>query len=139
MGFNKHHSLRVADRVLSHLEGFLEEFDVLDKEAGTISCYANGREQGYHIQVWPEDKNIENWRGVSFSEHRNSDDIVIYFGKVTKADFEYAGNVPSEAVYKNARHYPYGAEQDAAHAIAKYLWGGDTEVPKAKALERAFP
>lgn len=136
MGLTKHHSLRVAERVLSHLEGWLEEFEQEGKDAGIISAYANGREQGIYIQSSPHQRGFKDWRCVAFAEHRNSDNVVIYFGKVD--DFAFAGHVPNEDRYQAARHYE--SELDAAHAIALFLWGNLDEVPSSEELnERAYP
>jgi len=70
----KHASLLVADRVLTNMRYLAKEEKGRDL---TVSCYANCREQGYHIINWQEGLKS---RAVSFSEDRNSDDIRVWYG-----------------------------------------------------------
>jgi len=62
-----------------------------------LEMYSNCREQGYCIKGWHDGLNF----GCSFSENRNSDDIVVYLyiGKKYNA-FSQQGNVPREDLYR---------------------------------------
>lgn len=62
--------------------GVLAEFKKIIKSDKTnrkfeLGAYSNGREQGYSLSTWDMERGLE-YRGVKFSENRNSDDIVIY-------------------------------------------------------------
>jgi hypothetical protein len=80
----------------------------------TIRSYVNGREEGFYIVVY----GLRS-KAVAFSENRNSDNIVVYFG--VSNDFTPQGNVPSEEVYKNAKYFDYNAYLEAAKFIYNYL------------------
>ena len=89
----KHTSLAVADKVLSLLQKrcyFSEQM----AEDLVIEVVSNCREQGYFIRSFLE----YDW-GVSFMEHRNSDNIVVYVGK----------------------HEPNGIPTDSAYYAAKFF------------------
>ena len=79
-----------------------------------IEAYVNCREQGFSIQNY-----FKGERQVAFSENRNSDDIVVYYGK--RVDFSMQGNVPSDEVYRKARYFPCHAVKEAAEFIYEYL------------------
>lgn len=72
--------------------------------------YDNGREQGFAIQA-------KSWK-VAFSEHRSSDNIVVYRGLVE--DFGRQ-NIPSEQVWQNAKYFQYEEAAKAALCIEDYL------------------
>ena len=77
--------------------------------------YANGRENGFHVFLHP---NMD--RAVSFSESRNTDSIVIYFGEAYR--FNSQGNGPSEDMYKNSAKYFSGSQYaEAALWIEDYF------------------
>lgn len=96
--------LRVANRVFTALKA-------LKLPQGMVTdLYINGRERGYHVT---------NGRvAASFSENRNSDQIVIYRGPAH--DFDFAGR-PSDQAWIDREYFAPGAEKQAAHAIAKFL------------------
>lgn len=78
--------------------------------------YVNCREQGFHLKNWKLKK------AVSFSEHRNSDQLVVYYGTDTFSDFSPQGNVPSDHVYHTqCKYFDYVKLQDAALFIVQYL------------------
>lgn len=80
-----------------------------------VTPYANGREDGFHVFLHP---NMD--RAVSFSESRNTDSIVIYFGEAYR--FNSQGNGPSEEMYKNSTKYFSGAQYaEAALWIKDYF------------------
>lgn len=77
-----------------------------------VESYSNCREQGFALASCDD-------RKVAFSENRNSDNIVVYFGN--RMSFEYNSNIPNEEVWESRRYFtPHGYEQ-AAKAIVKYL------------------
>ena len=68
-----------------------------------VEMYSNGREQGYHLKV----QTRAYFAGISFSENRNSDEIVVYSNvdftlkKGTFVEqFSMQGNVPSDEVWR---------------------------------------
>lgn len=80
-----------------------------------IEPYLNGREQGFAVESkarFPSHK-------VAFSEFRNSDSIVLYFG--VHADFNMQGNTPSESVYEKKEFLDCLDVVEAAKRVALYL------------------
>lgn len=77
-----------------------------------VEIYENCRERGFALASC-------DGRKVAFSEHRNSDDIVVYCG--TRKDFEYNTNIPSDRVWEKARFFRYNEAQKAALFILSYL------------------
>lgn len=99
---------KLADAVLSQIE-WLESWG--ENDGARVEPYQNGREHGWCL-----------YRGsnvVAFSENRNSDSIVIYFGKFV--DFSMAGNVPSEEVYRRKKFFDYDKITEAARFIIEKL------------------
>ena len=78
----------LADSVLALVNWMSGDSEYLFAEP-----YLNGRERGWAISSMG--------KTAVFSEFRNSDEIVVYRGK--SVDFEMAGNVPSDKVYKEKR------------------------------------
>ena len=88
----------------------------------SIEVYANGEEQGYCIfstHIRKNTKEIYSPLRVSFSEYRNSDDIVIYAGN--SYDFKPSGNIPNENVYRQGKFFRYGDNENAAQFIVNFL------------------
>lgn len=79
-----------------------------------IEAYVNCREQGFSVKNY-----FQGERQVSFSENRNSDDIVVYYGN--RGDFSMQGNVPSEEVYRKARYFACHNVKEAADFVYEYL------------------
>lgn len=84
-----HKRTNLADAILSYMD-----FDSGDDEFDA-EPYKNGREQGWAIMKVGDMK----FRKCIFSEDRNTDNIVVYFGGHDQ--FSQQGNVPSDKVYKN--------------------------------------
>jgi hypothetical protein len=61
-----------------------------------VEPYLNGRESGFAVHFWTRN-GID--RKFAFSRNRNSDDIVIYEGKIH--DFSMQGNGLTEEIYRN--------------------------------------
>jgi hypothetical protein len=77
--------------------------------------YENGREHGFHVYRTPYTD-----RSVSFSENRNSDAIVVYYGEGYQ--FNMQGNGPSDQMYRERSKYFGGSEYvQAANWIKSYL------------------
>lgn len=79
-----------------------------------LEAYSNGREQGYRLKVveaGPREMNI------SFSENRNSDNIVVYMGY----NFAMQGNVPSEEAYRTAHCFDCGEYDKTAKFIVDQI------------------
>lgn len=82
----------------------------------TEEAYVNCREQGFHLKNWKTHK------AVSFSEHRSSDSLVVYYGSDSWSDFSPQGNVPSENVYhQQCKSFSHMKLQDAALFIVQHL------------------
>lgn len=77
-----------------------------------VEVYENCRERGFALASC-------DGRKVAFSEHRNSDSIVVYCG--ARKDFEMNTNIPSDRVWENAKFFNPGEAQEAAFFILSYL------------------
>lgn len=88
-----------------------------------VEPYVNGREVGYSIRLRDTGGAANNltrgWPQATFSENRNSDDIVVYLGTTT--NFSMQGNVPDEETYRSATYYPFDGYLAAAKAIVEYF------------------
>lgn len=102
-----------AEAVLNLIEGILGD----SHKVFFLDTYSNGRETGYSL--------LNGDAQVAFSENRNSDSTVVYFGK--RLNFSMQGNVPNEEVYKNKRFFPYDRTYGAAKFIVNYLCGENDE------------
>jgi hypothetical protein len=109
MKIQKHHSLQVANKVLKLITVPKKVADVCHVES-----YSNCREQGYSIIGYP---NSSKGIRVSFSECRNSDQIVVYTGSYL--EFQIAGNIPSDKIWGGADYFH--TPEEAARFIEKYL------------------
>lgn len=79
-----------------------------------LASYSNCREQGFAIKSY-----INHSNAVAFSEYRNSDAIVVYFGK--RDEFEFNTNIPSEDVWQSRKFFAHNEQKKAAQFIAKWL------------------
>jgi hypothetical protein len=109
-------NMEVARKVLTQVQkiGVTPE---LAKQCD-IQAYANGREQGFHIRICTK----EGIWGVSFSEYRRSDSIVVYSSRKS-AVFSMQGNCPDEDTYNQARFFKPGEYEKAAKFIVKFIEG----------------
>lgn len=86
----------------------------------SIRPYVNCREQGLFIYC-----HGSNWgqeRAVSFSENRNSDDIIVQFG--VYSDFDEHGVFKSDEKYKTSKaHFDCGKYANAGKFITGWLNG----------------
>jgi hypothetical protein len=111
----------IAKKVLAQINRKMEKHVA---ETCSVEAYANGREQGYSIvqfaQLVPKGLVM---RKVSFSENRNSDDIVVYAGK--DSEFSMQGNVPGDKPYKERKFFRYDKAEEAAQFIIAYFAEGE--------------
>lgn len=108
-------SNKVANQVLKEFKSLARASDL--GLTVDLNSYTNGRERGYSLN---ESFNF-NGKKVAFSENRNSDDIVVYFG--TALDFEQNTNIPSDKVYASRKFFDYNRADRAAEFIFDYLAG----------------
>jgi hypothetical protein len=101
--------MNLAKRILAQVEKFSGETEL------HLEAYANGREQGFSVANFNTDK----VKRVAFSEYRNTDQIVVYWG--VYSDFSNAGNCPNAEIYKNANFFGDNDIVGAARFIAEYL------------------
>ena len=80
----------------------------IGEDCAFIEVYENGREHGFAIDLCDDVK-------VAFSEHRSSDDVVVYVG--ARRDFERNTNIPSEKVFEDRKHFSYNELDKAARYI----------------------
>lgn len=102
MALRKVSSLVAAENVLNLLQN-RDEFTDLN---GFVDCYQNGREQGFLIFGLP------SCRAIYFANHRNSDQIVVYFE-------DYSMQSLSEDAHKNMKIMPN--HEAAANYIAELI------------------
>lgn len=73
----------MADRVVAAVKKVAQPDPVLQL---TLTTYRNGRENGYTLTNW---MTVDaKWRAVTFAEHRNSDDLAVYWGDWAVMDTE---------------------------------------------------
>jgi len=110
----KHSSLLHADKVLAKLKKQLGRDFGGDRVI--ISCWSNGREQGYSITTYPEVEGKREGVTVNFSEARSSDQVLVVAG--LPREFDYQTHQPSEALWETegARRY-FSDDAEAADFI----------------------
>jgi len=115
-------NFKVAKKVLAVVNKKMEQHVANDC---SVEAYCNGREQGYCISQFCTQLTFPSLRirKVSFSENRNNDDIVVYFGESHK--FAMGGNIPSEKVYHNAKYFRYDKIDEAAQFIVDFFAEGE--------------
>lgn len=106
-------SIRQAEQVLKALRVLLKQVTprkgCVRAQPLSLGMYSNGREQGYTLTLWQGDGRSVRWL---FSENRNSDDTVVYFGTglmegLTEEEWK------TKAFFKSP--------QEAAKAIASHI------------------
>lgn len=105
---HKHQSLIVAEMILANLEYKTEpEYT----RSWTVEVMANGREQC--LVIW----NYEKGKKVAFGEHRNSDNIIVYYGE--SLDFDISTNQPDD--WSKKKYFHYGNTEEACEFILEWL------------------
>jgi len=103
--------IRLAQRVLDEVKSLLRKVTPRKGYLPTplsLNMYSNGREQGYAITLWQGGGKSVRWL---FSEHRNSDRIVVYFGT---GMFDLTDEEYREAAF-------FDTPQEAAKAIVSHI------------------
>jgi hypothetical protein len=105
-----HYSLKHSNEILR----------LLRKELGrngngvTIEAWANCREQGYCLKVWPMGLDADRATGICFAQERSGDSIVVVSGPIRS--FNNQTNQPSDELCRNRRGFSDDGE--AARYIA---------------------
>ena len=111
--------MALAAEVLASFETL--DLGALKRDQTVLRAFANGREQGYHLSYQNDFLSGNPPRGVSFSENRNSDEIVAYFG----FSFSDAGNLISEKEFETGRRfYKNNKARKVAEDILKFFETG---------------
>lgn len=103
-------SMKKAEKVLKILKKILP-----DKNDGI--CYQpfqNGREHGFSVL------NLNTRKQASFSENRNSDEIVVYYG-VAYETFDINNLPMTEEDWKNKKYFEPEEYEEAANFILENL------------------
>ena len=111
----KHYSLEHADKVLKLVVDMIEN-EAPERWGGTIDCWANCREQGYHLTG--DTGNFNDNPHLVFAQVRNSDGIVVVYG--TSKDFCGQTNAPTDEVWEKRREH-FSSDAKAARFIINRL------------------
>ena len=104
----KHYSLIHADIILDALfKSPLKDKDI------TVECWANCREQGYHLIDY------KNEKALNFAQQRNSDSIVIVAGS-SRHDFDTSTNSPSDSAWEKGRVELYPDEKATDYIVCYF-------------------
>jgi hypothetical protein len=115
MRFKNHYSIVHADKVLTLVKRLgadvpsLHEVDILQ--------WSNGREQGYSLRLWMDDKPS---RQVCFAQQRSSDAVVVLKGH--GYEFDISTNMPTAGLWPYAAHFH--DDEKAAQYIVNFLSTG---------------
>lgn len=111
MPLETHYSLAHSNVVLKIVRSALRK----TSQRIVVEAWSNGREQGYYLSG-----HISSSRGCCFAQQRNSDTIVVVFGKTT--EFDVTTNMPSDKLWqKMVELYP---DEVAAAAIVDWMQRG---------------
>ena len=126
------YKIKLAQKFLNKLKKEIVKINT--DESLVLDMYANGREAGYHLRCSNGFKDPFLMWACSFSESRNSDQLVVYIGKIM--DFDMAGNIPNELTYKNKKFYSEGELKKAIAGVVEslraFLLVGEKAVEHAK-------
>jgi len=103
----KHPSLLHADRILCEVRKLWPKDEGWD---GTIECWSNCREQGYHLGVMILDKERLGQAACVFSEGRSCDGSLVMVGGGESQAFDFQTHQPSQATWEN-REYFYDTDE----------------------------
>ncbi len=120
MPLHRHYSLEHSDKVLKQIAKALAK----SKLQIVVDQWANGREQGYHLSVSGPDAQ----RDCCFAQQRNSDTVVVVFGKPRQ--FDITTNMPDdEAWSRMVELYP---DRNAVASIVAWMKDGTEPRPVAQ-------
>jgi hypothetical protein len=117
-----HYSLAHATKVLNLVRKKLAKtpFDI------TVGCWANGREQGYHLARWATIPELKAGQKDSaeialvFAQQRNSDAMLVIYG--THTQFEIDTHMPKEELWDAKDHMRIiSGDEETASYIADLL------------------
>jgi len=104
--------MHLADATLAYIEWL---YDDRGLSPMYVEAYVNGREHGWSVSIG----RLSQAEQCVFSEDRNSDRIVVYFGK--KCEFSPQGNVPNAIAWERRKFYSCNNAMGAATYILEYL------------------
>lgn len=109
--------MKLALRIVGYLGRglFVDESDGDSKY--DIYPYINGREKGLAIVI-NENAEYENNKVIIVSENRNSDDLVIYEGRLHEVKENY---VPSETMYQKRKYFSPSNSRQAVNYLKEKL------------------
>mgnify|MGYP001573661105 CR=1 FL=1 len=96
-----------ADVILTIVEEIDAEFE--SREKIYVYPYHNGKERGWHLTA--------NNKAITFSENRNTDQIVVYHGAYTK----FINGIPSNQIYEDKTFFANEDYVKVAKFYLKYL------------------
>ena len=92
-----------------------------------VSTYTNCREQGFNVKEYIYAGGNRMYRTASFSENRNSDNIVVYCG--VNSDFDTNTGIPNEETWRNAQYFGAGEYDKAAEYVYNWIVKGEKLTP----------
>lgn len=102
-------SISTTDKILNKLQNILPK-----KKKYILQHYVNGRECGYSLSYKD--------RKVCWSEFRNTDQTVVYYGKMEEFISENNSiNLPSEQVYKTKIFFDPNRVDEVVDFIMEFL------------------
>lgn len=96
-----HYSLRHANLVLRELRRLWPT-----EWKGEVSCWSNGREQGYYITMYPPNDfkiSLFLYPSCVFAQNRNGDQVVVVIGRAD--NFDITTNMPTDDCWESGKKY----------------------------------
>jgi hypothetical protein len=103
---------RVLDFIIKKLRGL--SIPSSSRMEIVVSCYQNGRENGFSVKFYPNAESLSSNRSVTFSENRNSDQIVVYLDDNSNQGLSDKG-------YESRKFFPWNGFEKAADYCVKHL------------------
>ena len=98
-----------ANIILNIIEDVIHDSAKLEKTKIYVYPYHNGRERGWQL--------INDDKAITFSEYRNTDQIVVYCGSIQ----EFNNAIPSDKIYFTKTFFAYDDYVKAATFCLNYL------------------
>lgn len=112
LNFNVPNNLKVAYRLLKVLNKQVAPHNAKDL---ILNTFSNCREQGFALTNWNTKKK------VLFTENRNSDDIVVYYGAWD--EYDITTNLPiTEELWEQKKFFDYKDYNSAVNFIKEWLF-----------------
>ena len=128
MKIEKHESLKVADKVVTEMRALIKGFqqDYTSDTEIRMSCWSNGREQGYMLEIYPrratDNGEYRDSRAVLIAQSRNSDHIIVV--RDENHSFNFTTHTPSEADWKQETAFNWDQPKLAASYAINWLLNG---------------